>query len=81
MVTITESAQEYLKELPSNVVYENLTTKQIDELLRFEMGTWMKIWVRNATMNWADAVFKDDKTEHCMKTMMLIDDINKSCFS
>ncbi|MFP4682019.1 MAG: hypothetical protein ACLFQB_16220, partial [Chitinispirillaceae bacterium] len=59
--------------LPIDKEISQLTTKQQNELLRLEKGSWLKIWVRNACFDWLDAEPKDDRTENCMKVMHNLD--------
>jgi|GEM_PF-6429767 len=51
-----------------------LTDKQQDQLLRFEAGAYLKIWARNAFMDWGkDGTPRDDDSETCMKHMQELD--------
>lgn len=59
--------------LPEGVALGDLSEKQINELLRIEVGSWLKIWVRNACYDWMNALPTDDRTEECMRLMNTLD--------
>lgn len=51
-----------------------LTEEQQRQLLRFEIGSYLKVWVRNAAFPWdSKCPPRDDLTSDCMDTMQRLD--------